>query len=401
MGRIGALGGRRGTLLAVGLLVALAAAACFPFRPRPPRPPTASFTAQPPSGTVPLTVTLTSTSTGAIDSIAWDLDGDGVFGDATGPTATQTFTTAGDHTVGLSVSGPGGTSTTSQTIPVSLPPPPVAILSALPTSGVTPLAVSLNGCTSTGTITSFKWDFDSDGIVDLAGPCTTQHTFSSPGLYTVTLLVTGPGGTATASQTITANANTPPAITITSPGNGATFTAGTTVTFSGTASDAEDGSLSSSIQWTSSIDGPLGTGAAIQVSSLSVGSHTITGSVTDSGGVPATASITVTVTQAAPVASFFASPTAGIAPMTVTFTDASTGNITSWSWDFGDQSGSNAQDTSHTYTTAGLFTATLTVTGPGGSSSTSKQILVGSGSGGGGCNPRCVEPPDDGLPPGA
>jgi hypothetical protein len=85
---------------------------------KPPAP-VASFTAEPPSGTVPLTVLLTSTSTGFIDTTVWDLDADGVFDDATGPTATQTFTTAGDHTVGLSVTGPGGTSTTSQAIPAA------------------------------------------------------------------------------------------------------------------------------------------------------------------------------------------------------------------------------------------------------------------------------------------
>jgi PKD repeat protein len=110
--------------------------------PIKPPAPVASFSVDPPSGTVPLTVTLADTSTGLIDTTAWDLDADGNFNDATGPTATHTFTTAGDHTVGLSVTGPGGTSTTSQAIPASLPPP-VAVLTALPTSGVTPLVVSL------------------------------------------------------------------------------------------------------------------------------------------------------------------------------------------------------------------------------------------------------------------
>jgi PKD repeat protein len=93
-----------------------------------PPAPVASFTAEPPSGTVPLTVLLTSTSTGLVDSIAWDLDADGVYDDATDPTATQTFDAAGDHTVGLSVTGPGGTSTVSKVISATLPPPPLAVL---------------------------------------------------------------------------------------------------------------------------------------------------------------------------------------------------------------------------------------------------------------------------------
>ena len=371
-----------------------------------PPAPVASFTFEPPSGTVPLTVFLSNTSTGLVDTIAWDLNGDGVFDDATGPTATQTFDTPGDHTVGLSVTGPGGTSTTSQTIPATLPPPPLVVFNAQPTSGVTPLIVSLNSCASTGAITTFKWDFDSDGIVDFTGPCATEHTFSSPGVYTVTLLVTGPGGTSTATRTITASVNTPPTIAITSPLDGATFTDGSTVTFSGTANDAEDGSLSSDIHWSSSPGGSLGTGASIQAAGLSIGTHTITASVTDSGGAPATSSINITVTPAqppAPVASFTRIPPGGgFAPLTVNFNDTSTGTITSRSWTFGDGGTSTAQNPSHTYG-AGGFTITLTVTGPGGSDSFSQPIVVASPGDPGDCGGRRCEPPptDDPRDPGA
>ncbi len=59
--------------------------------------------------------------------------------------------------------------------------------------------------------------------------------------------------------------------------------------------------------------------------------------------------------------------TSGEAPLTVGFTDLSTGNITSWLWTFGDNTTSTAQNPSHTYTTAGTFPVSLTVTGPGGS----------------------------------
>lgn len=360
---------------------------------KPPAP-VASFTAEPPSGTVPLTVTLTSTSTGLVDTIAWDLDGNGVFDDATGPTATQTFTTAGTHTVGLSVTGPGGTSTTNQAVVANLPPAPVASFTATPSAGTAPVTVNFND-TSTGAITSRSWDFEGDGVTDDTG-ASPSHVFSSPGVYQASLTVSGPGGSSTTSQTITVNANTPPAVSITAPANGSTFTTGSAVAFAGTATDAEDGNLSSSIQWNSNISGQLGNGPSIQTSNLAIGTHTITASVTDSGGLPASATITITVTAPpAPVASFLASPTAGIAPLTVAFTDTSTGTVTSRSWTFGDQSGSNAQNPTHTYTQAGLYTVTLTVTGPGGSSSSSKQILVESSGGGGdpGCPGRCEPPP--------
>jgi large repetitive protein len=88
-------------------------------------------------------------------------------------------------------------------------------------------------------------------------------------------------------------------------------------------------------------------------------------------------------------------------PLTVNFTDTSTGDVTSSSWDFGDQSGSNAQNPSHTYG-AGGFTITLTVTGPGGTDSFSRPILVSDpDTGGGPCHPRCADPaPGDDDPPG-
>ena len=91
--------------------------------------------------------------------------------------------------------------------------------------------------------------------------------------------------------------NTAPTVSITAPANGSSFTSGTAVTFSGTASDAQDGSLSSSLVWTSSLSGIIGSGASFSTSALAVGTHTITASVTDSGGLPGSASISVTVTS--------------------------------------------------------------------------------------------------------
>ncbi|GAA1264488.1 PKD domain-containing protein [Arthrobacter pascens] len=78
----------------------------------------------------------------------------------------------------------------------------------------------------------------------------------------------------------------------------------------------------------------------------------------------------------APVTSFTATPTSGTAPLTVVFTDTSTGGPTSWAWDFGDGETATAQNPSHTYTAAGTYTATLTAANEAGSTSSTTTITV-------------------------
>ncbi|MFH1775450.1 MAG: S8 family serine peptidase [Chloroflexota bacterium] len=72
----------------------------------------------------------------------------------------------------------------------------------------------------------------------------------------------------------------------------------------------------------------------------------------------------------APPEALFAAvePISGVAPLTVSFIDQSTGEITSWSWSFGDQGTSTEQNPSHQYTLADTHTVSLTVTGPDGTS---------------------------------
>jgi PKD repeat protein len=73
-------------------------------------------------------------------------------------------------------------------------------------------------------------------------------------------------------------------------------------------------------------------------------------------------------TPTAPTASFNASPTSGEAPLTVNFTNTSTGDPTpTYSWTFGDQTSSTETSPSHTYSTAGDYIVTLVATNTGGS----------------------------------
>ena len=90
--------------------------------------------------------------------------------------------------------------------------------------------------------------------------------------------------------------NTSPIATISSPSEGSTYTLGDTITFTGTGEDAEDGTLSgTSLVWTSSLYGEIGTGTSFTLDDLSVGAHTITLTATDSEGTTGTSSIGITV----------------------------------------------------------------------------------------------------------
>ncbi|MBN1547870.1 MAG: hypothetical protein JW902_14560 [Syntrophaceae bacterium] len=88
--------------------------------------------------------------------------------------------------------------------------------------------------------------------------------------------------------------NNPPVVNITSPTE-TSFSPGDNIVFSGEASDAEDGTLTDNLIWTSSLSGPIGTGGFFTRSDLSTGTHVITASVTDSSGAIGSDSKTITV----------------------------------------------------------------------------------------------------------
>src|SRR5207237_1119918 len=120
------------------------------------------------------------------------------------------------------------------------------------------------------------------------------------GTHTVTATVrnaTGLTGVATVQLTVF---DRPPAVTITAPQDGRLFPVHFAATFTATATDNVDGDLGASLVWTSDRDGQLGTGRSITTSTLSVGDHRITASVTNSLGTTGSAAITVTVGNGAP-----------------------------------------------------------------------------------------------------
>lgn len=77
-----------------------------------------------------------------------------------------------------------------------------------------------------------------------------------------------------------------------------------------------------------------------------------------------------------PIADFAAISQQGAAPLKVTFTDSSSGDITRWHWDFGDGQFSNDTEPNHTYTAAGNYTVSLAIMGPGGSDVETKTEYI-------------------------
>lgn len=118
-------------------------------------------------------------------------------------------------------------------------------------------------------------------------------TPGSSGVATVTVTVSDGIDSATESFQLTVT-NSLPTLTINSPANNTNFAIGSSVLLQASALDNEDGDLSSTVNWSSSISGALGSGNIINIS-LSEGSHLITASVTDSFSSTVSSSITVNI----------------------------------------------------------------------------------------------------------
>ncbi len=186
----------------------------------------AAFSATPLSGRSPLTVHFTDKSTGHPVKWKWDF-GDGYTSTSQNPVHTYTalediLGTPEHFTVTLTVwdaqssdvatkvnyitvypaTSAGGTArTVTPAVPAE---PPRASFSASPATGTAPLRVYFSD-TSTGTISSWLWDFGDGYRSEVSSP---SHTFKEPGTYTVRLTVSGAGLSDTARKTITVHAVT-------------------------------------------------------------------------------------------------------------------------------------------------------------------------------------------------
>jgi PKD repeat protein len=156
-------------------------------------PTIADFTVSSTTGAAPLTVVFTDASSEAFGSItawAWDFDDNGSV-DSTAQNPSFNYSTPGTYSVKLTVTGEGGTATTTKSNLITVGPPgPVTADFTSVRSGYDNQSIAFTD-TSIGTVTTWSWNFGDGGTSTLQSP---NHTFATPGTYTVSLTVTGPGG---------------------------------------------------------------------------------------------------------------------------------------------------------------------------------------------------------------
>jgi PKD repeat protein len=257
--------------------------------------------------------------------------------------------------------------TTTYLVAVGPTSAPLADFVANPTSGNLPLDVQFTD-QSTGTVYEWLWDFGDGETGTEQSPL---HTYDTVGNYTVSLTVTGPDGSSSETKTNYIQV-TEPALVADFIGNPTTGYKPLTVQFT----DESTGYITS---WSWSFgDGGTSTQQNPIHTYNTTGDYTVSLTVFShhSGSDTETKINYIHVVEPAPVADFTGNPTTGDEPLTVQFTDLSTGSVTSWLWNFGDGGTSTQQNPPHTYNAAGDYTVSLTVTGPGGSDSETKTEYI-------------------------
>ena len=336
----------------------------------------ADFTADITEGEAPLEVHFTDQSAGYISDWSWDFDGDGTE-DASEQHPTHVYNQPGVYTVSLTVSDSvnSETSTRSDYILVYESGSLAADFTADDTSGNAPLEVSFTD-ESTGDIIARGWDFDGDGVFDSESE-NPVYVYEQPGTYTVLLAVSD--GTSTDTKTRSDY------ITVYEAGEtlAAKFTADNTIGNAPLEVNFTDESTGDIVSraWDFDGDGTWDSNAENpEYIYEQPGTYTVILSVSDGSDMDTqTRNDFITVySEASLQADFMADTTSGPAPLKVHFTDQSTGNITSWKWDFygNGEVDTTVQHPVYEFREPGEYTVRLTVSDGSNSDTETKQGYI-------------------------
>lgn len=293
---------------------------------------------------------ITNTSTPAPVGVIWD------FGDATSSTIinpVKTYSLSGTYQIRLIADFGGCFDTAYQTVTV-FSKPIAGFTNTNPSSCKAPHTVSFIN-NSFGAI-SYNWNFGDGNTATTTNP---THTYTSTGVFDVTLIVTNRDGCSDTLFMPGLVKIQPPVVTI----NNLPISrcAPLIWTFSSTVTSVDP---VISYEWdfgdgsTSTLPNPTHTFAA--------GTYNIQLVITTAGGCTDTARATPgIIASIKPVPNFIATPRDVCAHMPVTFTDLTTGAVTNWLWSFGDGSTSTDQNPIHAYEDTGYFDVTLFVCNAG------------------------------------
>lgn len=353
--------------------------------------PTIILQASSEKGAAPLAVNFDASSStdpdGKITGFAWDLDGNGVFNDATGEKASYTYTASGTYEAAVQVTdNSGDTNVLKKPINISST---FALKSAIDVNsevngklfiGKSYLFDGKRSSSPSGKVTKYTWNFG-DGTPAQSGR-SVSHAFKTIGTYEVLLTVTDEGGTsATAGKkvSVTEPSKTPISLITSSPAavNGKiTGAAPLSVNFDATKSTDTDDDIVE-YAWDFDSDGTFDKfGPSASYVYPAQATYTATLRVTDSDNSERTAQVTVEVGAPGINAKINATPVTGVVPLTVKF-DASASTylenqIISYEWDFGDGSPKrqDAAKISYKYNKVGTYTAKVTAIGSDGKKAT-------------------------------
>lgn len=242
---------------------------------------------------------------------------------------------------------------------------PVADFVAVPLNGNLPLDVNFTD-QSTHSPVAWLWDFGDGNIAAVQNP---QHTYGIAGNYTVSLTATNAHGSGSINKTsYIAVYAAPVAAFAYSPASG---TVPFTVDFSDQSQyDPTSWSWTFGNGGTSTLQNPSHNYTAPGLYTVSLMASNVHGSNT----ITKTDCILAKALQ--PSADFTQNVTNGAPPLTVNFTDLSTGNPADWLWNFGDGNTSTAQNPSHMYEGSGNYLVSLTVSNSTGSDTKTNSTYI-------------------------
>ncbi len=330
-----------------------------------PPPPVAAFTGDPTLGTVPLTVQFTDNSQNNPSVWVWDF-GDGTLAGIYEQNPVHTYNAPGVYNVTLTVFNSGGSDSLTKNDYITAVTRPIANFTANPTDGTAPFLVHFTD-TSDGNPTKWTWQFGDGSFSVQQNP---YHLYTKPGVYNVSLTVLNPAGSDTLTKTGLITVRSLPV---------AGFIANTTSGMSPLAVQFLDKSTGDPTEWTWSFgDGGISSDQNPVHVYTSPGTYSVRLIASNVAGMSTeTKNRYITVQEGLQAAfTYTTSNPRNTAPLSVAFTDASSGRPLRWTWQFGDGYISTERNPIHNYPVAGNYTVTLTVTGLQGTSATSQTIVV-------------------------